>query len=168
MADELRRQVTQAMHAEHMATLELLRQLERAIAASNDSAPLDASQPAMRELLHALLSNLEHEVTRHFDFEERKLFPVLEAGGKGELAGILRHEHGAIRAYTPKLLKIARRALAKGLAADEWGSFRHYAMALIAHHDSHMQREESEMIPALEALVDAQRDWELWSGYGTV
>jgi hypothetical protein len=31
-----------------------------------------------------------------------------------------------------------------------------------------MQREESEMLPALEELVDPQRDWELWSGYGAV
>jgi hemerythrin-like domain-containing protein len=167
MSNDLRRQVTQAMHEEHMATLDLLGRLERAVAASN-AVPPDAGQQSTRDLLHALLSNLEHEVTRHFDFEETRLFPVLVSGGKGNLAAILRHEHEAIRAYTPKLLDMARRALATGLASGEWDSFRHYAVALIAQHHAHMRREESEMIPALEQLVDAERDWELWNGYGSV
>lgn len=167
MPKDLRRQVTQAMHEEHMATLELLRQLEQSVNASTGVAP-DVGQPAMHDLLVALLENLEHEVTRHFDFEERKLFPVLAAGGKGELAGILRHEHEAIRAYTPKLLELARLGLGGGLAPGDWNSFRHYAVALIALHHAHMQREESEMIPALEELIDPQRDWELWNGYGSV
>lgn len=164
MTDALRGQVTQAMHAEHMATLDLLGRLERAI--GDSAVPPDTAQPATRDLLQAVLNNLEHEVTRHFDFEEQRLFPVLKSGGQGELAGILRHEHEAIRVYTPKLLEMARRALGKGLAADEWDGFRHFAVALIAQHHAHMRREESEMLPALEALVDPQRDRELWSGYG--
>ena len=168
MSNDLRRQVTQAMHEEHMATLELLGELERTVTASIDSAPPDSAQPATRDLLVALVENLEHEVGRHFDFEEQKLFPVLTAGGKGELAGILRHEHDAIRAYTPKLLELANLGLTSGLAPGDWNSFRHYSVALIAQHHAHMRREESEMIPALEKLIDPQRDWELWNGYGSV
>lgn len=167
MPSDLQRQVTQAMHEEHMATLDLLGRLEQSVAASGN-APPDAGAETTRDLMHALLSNLEHEVTRHFDFEEQRLFPLLDGGGKGELAAILRHEHEAIRAYTPKLLDMARRALGKGLAAGDWDAFRHYATALIAQHQAHMEREESEMIPALEALIDPQNDWELWNGYGSV
>ena len=99
MPNDLRRQVTQAMHEEHMATLELLGRLEHSVAAGGN-APPDAGQQATRDLMQALISNLEHEVTRHFDFEEQRLFPLLDAGGKSELSRILRHEHEAIRAYT--------------------------------------------------------------------
>ena len=167
MPNELRRQVTQAMHEEHMATLDLLGRLEHSIAAGGH-APPDAGQQDTRDLMHALLSNLAHEITRHFDFEEQRLFPLLDAGGMGELSRILRHEHEAIRSYTPKLLDMARRALAKGLGANDWDNFRLYATALIAQHHAHMQREETEMIPALEELIDPQNDWELWNGYGAV
>ena len=40
--------------------------------------------------------------------------------------------------------------------------------ANISLHHAHMQREESEMLPALEELIDPQSDWELWNGYGSV
>ncbi|MBI3372670.1 MAG: hemerythrin domain-containing protein [Betaproteobacteria bacterium] len=167
MPNDLRRQVTQAMHEEHMATLDLLGRLEHTVAAGGNTPP-DAGEQTTRDLMHALLSNLEHEVTRHFDFEEQRLFPLLDGGGKGELAAILRREHEAIRACTPKLLDMARRALGKGLSARDLDTFRHHATALIKQHQAHMQREESEMIPALEELIDPQNDWELWNGYGSV
>ena len=61
------RQVSRLLDDEHRANLELLGRLEKALARN-----ADAELPA---LAGPLVRHIEHEVGRHFGFEEESLFP---------------------------------------------------------------------------------------------
>ena len=51
------------------------------------------------------------------------------------------------------LLGHVRRTLSENPVEEEWLEFGRLAMALIETKRAHMQREESEMVPALRALL---------------
>jgi len=139
------------MHEEHLATLDQLALLTQAIRAPRTAR--DAALPRFRELLGALLSDLEGRVEGHFLFEERHLFPLLRQAGQAELADSLTLEHASIRNATVPLLRHARAALAANPADEEWTTFGQLAAALIEMKRAHMQREESEMDPILRTIL---------------
>jgi iron-sulfur cluster repair protein YtfE (RIC family) len=98
------RQVSQALDDEHRANLELLGRAERVYARPDD--------PEARPLAGQLVRHLEHEIGRHFGFEEEQLFPRMADAGDGDLAEMLREEHDTIRAVADELLPLARAAAA--------------------------------------------------------
>jgi len=52
-------------------------------------APPAPDDALWSQLLAQLAGALQHEVTRHFDLEEQKLFPLLREQGHGDLADLL-------------------------------------------------------------------------------
>ena len=146
---ELQPHKLEAMCEEHAATLDHLALLAQAIRAPRSAR--DAALPRYRALLRALLADLEGKVEDHFRFEEHHLFPVLCAAGNAALAEALTLEHKYLREATKPLLHHLHHALAENLSDEEWTAFGQVTNALIDQHRAHMQREETEMIPALRA-----------------
>ncbi|MBP6251356.1 MAG: hemerythrin domain-containing protein, partial [Rubrivivax sp.] len=110
------RQVSQALDDEHRANLELLGRAERVFARTDD--------PEAQALAGQLVRQLEHEIDRHFGFEENELFPRMADAGDGDLAEMLREEHDTIRAVAEELLPLARAAAAGTLAAADAGTLK--------------------------------------------
>ena len=104
------RQVSHALDDEHRANLDLLGRLEQALRARRPRGL--ARRSRSRQLAGALARQLEQDVGRHFDFEERELFPRLADAGEGDIAALLAEEHEAIRAVAAEVLPLARAAAA--------------------------------------------------------
>ena len=51
------------------------------------------------------MHHLEHDIGRHFDFEETQLFPPMVEAGDGDLATLLTEEHDSIRAVVEELTR---------------------------------------------------------------
>ena len=144
----------ETMFEEHVTTINHLELLMQAI-----RAPRTARQqaiPRYRELLVALLADLEEIVVKHFLFEERQLFPLLRQTGKAELAHELAREHVAIQAATLPVVSHLHAALAADPGENAWAEFGQLARKLADMHRTHMQREESEMVPALRAMPEGE------------
>ncbi len=141
----------EAMHEEHAATLDHLALLAQAIRAPRSSR--DAARPRYRALLRALLADLEDSVEKHFRFEEQHLYPALRDAGRPDLAESLTIDHGVLREATKPLLVHVHHALEEDLSEEQWKEFGQLTMALIDKQRAHMQREESEMIPVLRAIL---------------
>ena len=88
------RQVSQALDTEHRATLDLSAGSSRR---SSRAAASGWPRCRARQLAGRSRGMLEQEVGRHFDFEERELFPRLADAGEGDIAALLAEEHAAIR-----------------------------------------------------------------------
>jgi hemerythrin-like domain-containing protein len=150
------RQVSQALDAEHRASLEQLERLERALGGAASEWPPLAS---------ALVRQLEHEIGRHFDFEEGELFPRLSDAGDGGIAELLTEEHGNIREVAAELLPLARLLARASLPAGERATFRRLALELVERMVAHIQKESMALLPMLEDLLDDDTDRELAFGY---
>ena len=74
------RQVSRALDDEHRANIALFERVERALAKSSPD-PGEVAQ-----LAGALCRQIEQDVGRHFDFEERELFPRMTDAGDGDMA----------------------------------------------------------------------------------
>jgi hemerythrin-like domain-containing protein len=113
-----------------------------------------ASDPRFKALLRNLVTNLEGKVADHFRFEEAHLFPSLRKAGHAELADTLSLEHAELRIAGRSLLERVDATHEKDLSDATWSGIGLLAMTLIEKQRAHMQREESEMVPALRAAQD--------------
>ena len=163
---DLRNHVTRRLHDEHEAAFRLIARVERAFAglAADPMLPPPAA-PEWSALLRDMKTALEFEITGHFDFEERALFPLLIEAGEGDLVGILDDEHKAIRAVAAPLIELLRKFPGSGLDATDWRSLRALGLELCLRLDAHAHKEEAAMLPALETLLDAEQDRELTASY---
>jgi len=162
---EFQRQTNRRLYDEHVATLHLLARVERVFtgrAGAYPPAPGDAAWPAFAR---ALLTAIEVEVGRHFEFEERDLFPRLEQMGDGDLAALLNEEHDTIRAVAEPLAALLRQALAEGLQAPQWQAMKTLALEFSERLGSHAQKEDGALLPLLENLLDEDTDRELFGAY---
>src|SRR5450631_3026076 len=85
-----RRQVSHALDEEHRINLDLLGRVEQAFVRAHRAT--GARDPALAKLSASFARHIEHDIGRHFDFEERELFPRLEAAGEGNIAMLLKEE----------------------------------------------------------------------------
>jgi hemerythrin-like domain-containing protein len=162
---ELRKQITRRLHDEHEAVFSLLARVQRAFAGlAADSMP-DLAAPAWSALLRELHVALEFEIAEHFDIEERALFPLLIEAGAGDLVGILDEEHKAIRAIASPVIELLRKFRNASLNAADWRSLRTLGLELCERLDAHAHKEEIAMLPALETVLDDERDGELIASY---
>lgn len=153
----LSRQVSQALDDEHRANLDLLGRAERAFARVADpDAPALAGQ---------LVRHLEHEVDRHFGFEEQQLFPRMADAGDGDLAALLAEEHESIRAVAAELLPLARAAAAGTLAAADAATLKRLVLEIVERQVAHIQKETMALLPLLDDLLDDETDRELAFAY---
>ena len=111
------------------------------------------------------MRHLEHDIDRHFVFEEQELFPRLIEAGDGGIAGLLTEEHEAIRAVAAELLPLARAAPAAGLDVAGWEALKRGVLELVERLVSHIQKEEMALLPLLDDLLDDETDRQLAFAY---
>ena len=162
---EFRRQTNKRLYEEHVATLHLLARVERVFTGRAGVYPPMAGDSEWPGFARALLSALEVEVARHFEFEERDLFPRLEEAGDGDLAALLNEEHVTIRAVAQSLADLLRRAFAGGLQPQQWQAMKTLALEFSERLGSHAQKEDGALLPVLENLLDEDTDRELFGAY---
>jgi hemerythrin-like domain-containing protein len=157
------RQVSRALDDEHRANLALFERIEQAFArASRSSAAGDGE---LVQLAAALCRHIEHDVGRHFEFEERELFPRMAAAGDGEMAALLEGEHAAIREIAATLLPLVRGAAGGTLDDSGYARMRRGAQDMIERQVAHIQKETMALLPMLEDLLDDATDRDLAFAY---
>jgi iron-sulfur cluster repair protein YtfE (RIC family) len=162
---EFQRQTNRRLYEEHVATLQLLGRVERVFTGRAGDYPPAAGDSAWPAFARGLLSAIELEVARHFDFEERELFPRLEEVGDGDLVALLNEEHVSIRAVAQPVAAMLRQALASGLHPQQWQTLKTLALEFSERLGSHAQKEDGALLPLLESLLDEDTDRELFSAY---
>jgi hemerythrin-like domain-containing protein len=152
-------QVSRMLDDEHRANVALLGRLEQAV---GGAAHYEAAHAA---LMRQLLGVLEHEIDRHFGFEEEQLFPRLHESGDGGLATLLHEEHESILAVCSDLLPLARRAAGGAIDDAGWSRLRPLALELAERLVAHIDKETLALLPVLDALLDEEADRELAFAY---
>jgi hemerythrin-like domain-containing protein len=143
-------QVPRALDDEHRASLALLEKVERA-ARAGDAAALQGLAPAFAR-------HLEHEIGRHFGFEENELFTRLAEAGDGGMAALLTEEHESIRAVAGELLPLLD-------AGAGWHALRPLALEFVERQVVHIQKETMALLPLLDELLDDDTDRDLAFAY---
>ena len=162
---DFRRQVNRALDEEHRATLELLSRVEQVFVRASPSGA--ARDPSLARLAASLASHIEQDIPRHFEFEERELFPRLEAAGEGDIVDLLMEEHVAIREVTAELLPLARAAAAGTLEQSGWDALKRGALEMVERLTAHIDKETNALLPLLDDALDDDTDRELAFAYAT-
>jgi hypothetical protein len=103
------------------------------------------------------------EIAGHFDIEERELFPILSSGRRhgrqplddstgGDTSGRGASHRVAQKIRTPVWMRLTGARCVRGLDLCE-------------RLDAHAHKEEIAMLPALETVLDDERDGELIAAY---
>jgi len=160
----LRRQTSRQLHEEHEHVLGLLGRLSAAATrlGAMPPAPGDAT---WGPLLPQLANALQHEVTRHFDLEEQRLFPLLRDHGHGDLAELLHEEHQVIREVARPLLELVARARSGALDGSGWKSLRLLMLELVDRLGAHARMEEDALVPVVDEILDDDTDLEIWTAH---
>jgi|UniRef100_A0A8J4HAF7 hemerythrin-like domain-containing protein len=153
--------VARALHDEHQATLALLARLEALLGQHGPAVVPDAAAAPVATLLRALARAVALEIGPHFAFEEIHLFPLLADSGAAEMVALLSAEHAAIIPYTKRLAELARQGQLAGFDAVSWAAFHAAGAALAGSLAAHVEKEEMGLLPALDALLDAETDGRL-------
>jgi len=156
--------ITRRLHEEHAATLTLWSRLEQALAARGQAWP-PAEADALRARLRECAAGLAQEVSQHFDFEERALFPRLAESGEADIADLLGEEHAVIREVAAQFAELESQAARGALDAGGWQKLKAHALELCERLVAHVQKEEMSLLPALEDLIDEDADRELITEY---
>ena len=152
-------QVGRMLDEEHRINLELLERVERAVSRPPESTP------DLAALLGRFAHAMEHDIDRHFRFEEEVLFPLLAEAGDGAMAALLAEEHQAIRDVTEEMLPLVQ-DMAEGRGDEEsWDRLRLAALELVERQVAHIQKETMALLPLLEDLLDAETDGQLALDY---
>lgn len=153
-------QVSRMLDDEHRSNIALLGKVEQVLVRNSRDA-------AAAGLVAQLVRSIEHDVDRHFTFEEEHLFPRMTESGDGGMAALLREEHEAIREVCVELLPLARQAAAGSLDAAGWNALKPLALELIERQVAHIQKETMALLPLLDDLLDEEADRELAFAYAT-
>ena len=148
------RQVSRLLDDEHRGNLDLLGRLEQALARPQRAA----AYPEFARLAAAFARLVEQDIGRHFDFEEAELFPRMAEAGEGDIAGLLREEHDAIREVAAEVLPLARAAAAGTLDAGGFDALRRGALELVERQVAHIQKETMALLPLVDDLLDEELD----------
>lgn len=156
-------QTSHALHEDHRSILDLLGRAEQALvrAPRGDGA----RAPELMKLMATLGRSLEHDIDRHFGFEERELFVRLAEAGDGGIVALLSEEHEAIRAVAQELLPLTRAAAAGTLDGAGWDALKRDALEMVERQVAHIQKEEMALLPMLDDLLDEETDRQLAFDY---
>jgi hemerythrin-like domain-containing protein len=152
-------QVSRILDDEHRNNIALLGKIEQALT----RAP--RFDPALAGLIGQLARSLEHDIDRHFKFEEESLFPRMIDAGDGGMAALLTEEHDAIREVSRELLPLAQAAVQGSIDEAGWSTLRRSAFELVERQVSHIQKETMALLPLLDDLLDEESDRELAFAY---
>jgi len=159
------RQVSHALDTEHRSNLELLGRVEQAfVRAPRVGAARDTD---VRRLAAALLRLIEQDIGRHFDFEERELFPRVADAGEGAIAELLQHEHDAIRAVASEIEPLLRAVAAGTLDDDGFATMKRGTLEMVERQVAHIQKETMALLPMLDDLLDDETDRALAFAYAS-
>jgi len=153
--------VARSLHDEHMATLALLARLEALLGRHGPAAAPDAAAGPVAALLAELARAVALELGPHFTFEETHLFPLLADSGADEMVALLAEEHVQLLPHAQTLAALARQGLALGFGPAPWAAFHAAGAALAGPLAAHVEKEEMGLLPALDALLDAETDGRL-------
>ena len=159
------RQVSRTLDDEHRVNLELLGRVEQAFARAPRSGL--AGVPELAQLAGVLGRHIEQDIGRHFDFEERELFPRMSDAGDGDMASLLMEEHEAIRAVAREVLPLAQAAMAGSLDDAGWSALKRGALEMVERQVAHIQKETMALLPLLDDILDDTDDRELSFAYAT-
>lgn len=154
-------QVSRLLDEEHRGNLALLGKVEQAV---GRAARFD---PALAGLMGEFVRALEHDIERHFRFEEEQLFPRMTENGDGGMAALLTEEHEAIREVAGELMPLARQAAWGTIDEAGWRTLRTLAMELTERQVAHIQKETMALLPLLDDMLDDETDRELAFAYAT-
>jgi hemerythrin-like domain-containing protein len=152
--------VSRALDDEHRANLALLDRVEQAFGRVRDRG-----NDELRTLAGALARQVEQDIGRHFEFEERELFPRMADAGDGDMATLLAEEHASIRAVADELLPLARAAEEGTLDASGWDTLARGALEIVERQVAHIQKESMALLPLLDDLLDEDDDRALAFAY---
>lgn len=161
---QLQRLVSRKLYEEHVHVIALLERFGFALAGLRADPPA-AAEPPWSVLLSQMAGALEHEITRHFQLEEEKLFPILRERDEGDLAELLLEEHEVIRAIARPLLDLIRRARLGGLDAEGWRMLKAHGLELAERLSSHAQKEQGALVPLVDEMLDETADETIWNDY---
>jgi hemerythrin-like domain-containing protein len=159
------RQVSHALDTEHRGSLDLLGRVEQAFARAPRAG--GAHDADFIKLAAAFARLIEQDIGRHFDFEERELFPRLADAGEGDIAELLQEEHDAIRAVAAEILPLARAAAAGTLDNSGLDALKRGALEMVERQVAHIQKETMALLPMLDDLLDDEVDRELAFAYAS-
>jgi hemerythrin-like domain-containing protein len=162
-AMDYQRQVSRLLDEEHRANLDLMGRVEEALARVHRGR--EAGDERLAQLIGAFARHIEQDIGRHFEFEERELFPRMRDGGDGDMAALLREEHDAIRAVAADALPLARAAANGSLDAAGWIALRRGVVEMVEREVAHIQKETMALLPLLDDLLDEEADRDLAFGY---
>jgi len=158
---DLRRHVSRALHQDHVATMSLFARIETLLGNHPPNRPPPRGDAAAARLLKDLIAAIDTEIIPHFAFEEESVFPLLAEAGDREMGDHLVAEHQAILPLARRLREMAKNMQAPGVADDDWPQFHATGAELIERVDSHIQKEEMGLLPALDDLLDEEADGRL-------
>lgn len=148
------------LHEEHFRILSLICNLEHRVLDQQGQHPIDPSNPEERAQLHAMIVALD-QIIGHNAFEEEVLFPMISAGGGGELTSLLTEEHTSIGPLAKQVRTIAACILERGNNPERWQAFRTVALELVAQMMMHLQMEEIAVVQQLRSYLDSDTDRQL-------
>ena len=152
-------QVSRILDDEHRSNLALLGKVEVTLARATRFAP------DLAGLIGQLVRALEHDIDRHFRFEEESLFPRMADAGDGEMAALLVEEHDAIREVAGELLPLARLVAQGSIDETGWSKLRLSALELVERQVAHIQKETMALLPLLDDVLDDETDRQLAFAY---
>lgn len=152
-------QVSRILDEEHRTNIALLGKIEQSLGRAA------RFEPALAGLIGQFVRALEHDIDRHFRFEEESLFPRMAEAGDGEMAALMVEEHEAIREVARELLPLARLAAQGTIDEAGWSALRRSALELVERQVSHIQKETMALLPLLDDVLDDETDRELAFAY---
>jgi hemerythrin-like domain-containing protein len=155
--------VCRRLYEEHAAVFDLCRRLEQSLA-RQATAPA-GGDTEWTALLSKVEGAIEQEVWKHFEFEEKSLWPLLHDCGDGDLATLLDEEHGVIREAAAGLTSGIAMFRAGTLTQPEWLRMKTAGLEFCERLVSHAQKEDLSLLPALDNLLTPEQDNELFGAY---
>ena len=159
------RQVSHQLDTEHRSNLDLLGRVEAAFARLPRKGA--SRDPEFMKLAAGFARLIEQDITRHFDFEERELFPRMAQAGEGDIAQMLKEEHDAIRAVAAEIRPLLHAAAAATLDDAGFDALKRGALEMVERQVAHIQKETMALLPLLDDLLDEDADRELAFSYAS-
>lgn len=130
------------------------------------TTPPDWTLPEAKKLLADLNAAFSSELPRHFEVEEKDLFPLLADSGLEQLVDILLEDHRLIRDLITILKPLISKALKESKLSElEWQTFFQQADALITELSAHAEKEDAGLVPELEEILDEKQAEEIYKRY---
>lgn len=157
-------EIGRLLHEEQRSETGIVERLKRFLEGSTDAQIAFTAAPDVRRLLNDLRW-LTDQLPSHFIFEERAVFPILDAGGSNSLTTLLRQDHDVLRLLARRLGSLCSFAIRDGFDAETWIAFRAFARDMAQVLALHLQTEETRLVGALDSALDSERDHALAASY---